>query len=174
MIRFCKLRIVQFALQMRLKWCFKYIRWCKYTHALIMSWLDYGSDLFYCLLSTMMEQLDTHTHKHEHITPVLNVLHWLPAIYRLQYKILVYLYNGLYGTAPQYLLMLIIWQDPWDQSLKHSCLHANGTCFDSISTGVWDCLPKWPPKTCSQTRCHISLSYFYWIQVKHKLRDADV
>ena len=36
------------------------------------------------------------------ITPVLNSMHWLPVIYRSKYKILVFAYKTLNGTAPPY------------------------------------------------------------------------
>jgi len=61
------------------------------AHALITSRLDYGNALLYGLPRTLMTRLQkvqnssarlvTRTHKREHITPVLNSLHWLPVIY---------------------------------------------------------------------------------------------
>jgi len=82
------------------------------AHALITPRLDYANALLYGLPSTLMTRLQkvqnysarlvTRTHKREHITPVLNSLYWLPVIYRSQYKILVYTFKTLQGTAPQY------------------------------------------------------------------------
>jgi len=81
------------------------------AHALITSRLNYSNALLYGLPSTLMTRLQKvqiysarlviHTHKREHITPVLNSLHWLPVIYRSQNKILVYTFKALQGTAPQ-------------------------------------------------------------------------
>ena len=57
-------------------------------------------------------RLVTCTHKRERITLVLNSLHWLPVIYRSQYKILVYTFKALQGNAPQYLEELVIPYQP--------------------------------------------------------------
>jgi hypothetical protein len=41
--------------------------------------------------------------KYDHITPVLYSLHWLPVVYRIQYKVLVMVYKALNGMTPSYL-----------------------------------------------------------------------
>ena len=43
------------------------------------------------------------TKKHDHITPVLKELHWLPVRKRIEFKILLLAYMCLHGTAPSYL-----------------------------------------------------------------------
>ena len=45
----------------------------------------------------------TLTRKHDHITPVLKELHWLPVRKRIEFKILLLAYMCLHGTAPSYL-----------------------------------------------------------------------
>ena len=45
----------------------------------------------------------TLTKKHDHITPVLKELHWLPVRKRIEFKILLLAYKCLHGTAPSYL-----------------------------------------------------------------------
>ena len=45
--------------------------------------------------------------KHEHITPVLVSLHWLPVQYRIKYKILLYTFKALNNLAPVYLQELV-------------------------------------------------------------------
>ena len=45
----------------------------------------------------------TRTARHDHITPVLKKLHWLPVKYSVQYKLLVHTYKSLYGQSPVYM-----------------------------------------------------------------------
>jgi hypothetical protein len=47
--------------------------------------------------------LISRTKKHQHITPILVSLHWLPVHYRCQYKLLMYVFKSLHGSAPVYL-----------------------------------------------------------------------
>ena len=45
----------------------------------------------------------TKTKMREHITPVLSALHWLPVIFRIDFKILLMVYKARNGLAPAYL-----------------------------------------------------------------------
>ena len=82
------------------------------VHSLVTSRLDYGNALLYGITTALMCRLQkvqnsaarlvTRTRKHDHITPVLFSLHWLPVEYRCQYKLLTYTYKALHGTAPEY------------------------------------------------------------------------
>ena len=45
--------------------------------------------------------------KHQHITPMLIGLHWLPVRWRVQYKLLVLVFTALHGPAPGYIRDLI-------------------------------------------------------------------
>ena len=45
----------------------------------------------------------TLTNKHDHITPVLKELHWLPVRKKIEFKILLLAYKCLHGTASSYL-----------------------------------------------------------------------
>ena len=40
--------------------------------------------------------------KRDHITPLLNQLHWLPVPYRIDYKIIIFCFKVLNGLAPKY------------------------------------------------------------------------
>ena len=42
--------------------------------------------------------------KYDHITPILINLHWLPARYRINVKILLLTFKALYGMAPSYII----------------------------------------------------------------------
>ena len=48
-------------------------------------------------------RLLTSTKKHEHITPVLAALHWLPIRSRINFKTLLIVYKSLHNLAPPYL-----------------------------------------------------------------------
>ena len=47
------------------------------------------------------------TRKHDHISPILRSLHWLPVDSRIIFKILLLVYKTTHNLAPQYLQDLI-------------------------------------------------------------------
>ncbi len=49
----------------------------------------------------------TRSRKYDHITPILQSLHWLPIEFRISYKILLLTYKALNGLAPAYLTSLL-------------------------------------------------------------------
>ena len=57
-------------------------------------------------------RLLTGTRKHEHITPVLRDLHWLPGHERIRFKILLMTFKCLNQLAPSYLSDLLIHYRP--------------------------------------------------------------
>ena len=52
-------------------------------------------------------RLITRTRKYEHITPVLQRLHWPPVHLRPTYRVLLFTYCAINGLAPDYLAELI-------------------------------------------------------------------
>ncbi len=82
----------------------------KVIHAFITSKLDYSNSLYTGISQTASSRLQlvqnaaarllTRSHKRDHITPVLQSLHWLPARYRVDFKILLIVYKSLNGMAP--------------------------------------------------------------------------
>ena len=50
--------------------------------------------------------------KFQHITPVLQELHWLPIQYRIIFKILLLVYKSLSGASPSYLAQLLHYLSP--------------------------------------------------------------
>ena len=60
--------------------------------------------------------------KHDHITPMLMELHWLPVQARIEYKICIIVFNCLHGKAPLYLQELITPYQP-PRPLRSADLH---------------------------------------------------
>ena len=90
-------------------------------HALISSRLDYYNALYVVsqaslgrlqLVQNAAARLLTCTNKREHITPVLKSLHWLPVQYRIDFKILMFVFKALHGLTPVYLTELLTVQEP--------------------------------------------------------------
>ena len=83
------------------------------THAFVTSRLDYGNALLYSISQQQLSRLQrlqniaarmvTLSRKRDHITPVLQNLHWLPVQQRIRYKIALIVFKVLKGHGPAYL-----------------------------------------------------------------------
>ena len=83
------------------------------VHAFVNSKLDYCNSLAYGLPKYLLQKLQyvqnaaarliTGIRKHDHITPILMDLHWLPVNQRIQFKILLLTFKSLNGLAPVYI-----------------------------------------------------------------------
>ena len=101
------------------------------VHAFITCRLDQCNSLLHGLPNSQINKLQriqnsaarliTLSRKHDHITPTLRDLHWLPIKYRIVYKILLLTYKCLHGTAPIYLQDLIKQYTP-SRNLRSSSL----------------------------------------------------
>ncbi len=63
--------------------------------------------------------LITDIYKYDHITPVLQELHWLPVEQQIMYEILIFTLKCRHGVAPVYVEDLLTWRldTQWKQSM---------------------------------------------------------
>ncbi|KAK7925857.1 hypothetical protein WMY93_008167 [Mugilogobius chulae] len=85
----------------------------KAVHAFISSRIDYCNALYLGISQSSLHRLQlvqnaaarllTNSSRYTHITPILSSLHWLPVRFRIDYKILMFVFKALHGLAPPYI-----------------------------------------------------------------------
>ena len=83
------------------------------VQAFISSRLDYCNSVLYGVTDNLFQRLQsvqnaavrliTRTGRREHISPVLQELHWLPVRRRVDFKLATLMFKSLCGCAPSYL-----------------------------------------------------------------------
>ena len=142
-------------------------------HALVTSRLDFCHSLLYGIPQNVLKRLQsvqntaarvvTLTGKREHITPILEGLHWLPVEQRVILKILLTTYKALDDLAPTYLSELgkqyapsrnlISSTSNRDVSISYNLRTYGYRAFSSAVPAVWNELPQ-------NVRCYGSLNEF--------------
>ena len=98
----------------------------KLVHTFVTSKLDSCNSLIYGLPACQESKLQriqnsearlvARVKKFDHISPVLNNLHWLTVRKRITFKILLITYKALHGLAPTYLSELLTVYKPFRRS----------------------------------------------------------
>ena len=143
------------------------------VNSLVTSRLDHGNAMLYGLPANITNKLQrvqnttarliSRTKKHQHITLIPVSLHWIPVHYRCQYKLLMYVFKSLHGSAPIYLHQLVSVYQPTCSLRSENCALIKPPRirtktygerrFDKAASTLWNILP-------GQMRNEQSLSCF--------------
>ena len=131
------------------------------VRTLISTRLDYANSLLFGIRAVDIQRLQRvqnraaklvfQVGKYEHVTPLLNELHWLPIGRRITFKILMLVYNCLHRNSPSYLYNLITHRNSRpglrsssDASILHiprSNTSSGPNAFMVFAPKLWNALP---------------------------------
>lgn len=131
------------------------------VHTLITTRIDYCNALHYGASQSTLQKLQllqnscarllSGAKRHEHVTPILFELHWLPVKERVAFKTFVMIYNCLQHRGPSYLSELIHPHQPVRPMRHHDnlllevpftrCNYLYTTCFTCYAPRLWNSLP---------------------------------
>ena len=129
--------------------------------ALVLSNLDYCNALLSGITAHQLQRLQriqnwaarmiSEIKLKDHITPILQDLHWLPVNLRISYKLMLYMYKSINGHSPSYLTQMIEMKErpvrlsQFDDQLQLMVLRtrrlSTGTAFSVNGPKLWNALP---------------------------------
>ena len=99
-------------------------------HTFASSHLDYCNALLFGLPKYQLDRLQKVQNaaarvtfqiaKFDHITPALIDLHWLPVMFRVQFKLLLFVYKSLHNQSPSYIKDLLSLKPAANYALRSS------------------------------------------------------
>ena len=131
-------------------------------HYFISSHLDYCNALLFGLPKYQLDRLQKVQNaaarvifqipKFEHITPALIDLHWLPVTFRVQFKLLLFVYKSLRNQSPPYIKDLSSLKPATNYALcspvqsllfvpKANCSSLGDRAFAHAAPVLWNSLP---------------------------------
>ena len=99
------------------------------------------------------QRLLSSTTRFDHISPVMKDLHWLPVKYRIMFKLVVYTFKALHGSAPTYIHQLIRLKPQSNYNLRSNTKHllldlpnktkktTGDRAFFAAAPTLWNALP---------------------------------
>ena len=131
--------------------------------ALVIGHLDYCNSLLYglpvCYINKLQQvqnaaaRLISNSTRFDHISPVMKDLHWLPVKYRVMFKLVVYTFKALHGSAPTYIHQLIRPKPQSNYNLRSNVKHllldlpnktkktTGDRVFFAAAPTMWNALP---------------------------------
>ena len=135
----------------------------KLIHAFVTSRIDSCNSLLIGLPTNELNRLQRlqnaaarlvcRVKRHEHITPILQSLHWLPVSQRIIYKTLILTFKALHNLAPSYIQDLVHCHQP-TRTLRSTSLNLlqlpspprtstyGGRAFSIAAPSLWNKLPS--------------------------------
>ena len=131
-------------------------------HAFVSSHLDYCNALLFGLPKYQLDRLQKVQNaaarvtfqiaKFDHITPALIDLHWLPVTFRVQFKLLLFVYKSLHNQSPSYIKDLLSLKPAANYALRSSaqsllfvpkvnCSTLGDRAFAHAAPVLWNSLP---------------------------------
>ena len=132
------------------------------VHAFISSHLDYHNALLFGLPKYQLDRLQKVQNtaarvifqipKFDHISPALIDLHWLPVTFRVQFKLLLFVYKSLHSQSPPYSKDLLSLKPATNYALRSSaqpllfvpkvnCSSLGDRAFAHAAPVLWNSLP---------------------------------